>query len=63
MKELVDLALAVAIISLAAGTSINAYRYGRESEYWKQKYMDRGYWKGYRQAEKDYKILNNVKGK
>lgn len=57
----VDWSLTVSIIAIATAVSINAYHYSRESKYLKRKYMDKGYWKGYRQAEKDCKVLQDIK--
>ena len=63
METLLDWALLFAFVSLAATTSLNALRFSQESEYLKRKYIDRGYWKGYRQAEKDCEILANLRDK
>lgn len=63
METFTDMAILFAFISLAATISLNAYRYSQESKYLKQKYINKGYWKGYRQAEKDCEILYSIRNK
>ena len=55
---MIDWALLIALGAVLSAISVNAYNFSRESRYYKQKNIRKGYKRGYKQAIKDMKELS-----
>lgn len=53
-----DWPLLVAIAAVLGAVSVNAFNFSRESKYYKQKNIRKGYKRGYKQAIKDMKEMS-----
>ena len=53
-----DWPLYVALAAVLGAISVNAYNFSRESKYYKQKNIRKGFKRGYKQAVKDMKELS-----